>query len=200
VSERNRHGIPTYNPPAPPRCVMPKCREKPDPTWPDLSLCESHAFAVWRTTDFRYGYDARKRHEEELERARAEVTKPKRAIPTDGVVYYANVGGGHIKIGWTGDLTKRMRQYPPNTVLLAVHPGTRADERKLHKRFAVHRAFGTEWYPMVPVILDHIARVVAEHGQPPVVAFGAKPTKVPTPRRKQIVAMRSRSGASYARP
>jgi hypothetical protein len=163
------------------------------------SLCEGHAFAVWQTTDFRFGYEARKRHADELDEPAPRLPNQSGRSPPDGVVYYANVGGGHIKIGWTSDLAKRMRQYPPNTVLLAVHPGTRADERKLHKRFAVHRAFGTEWYPMVPVILDHIARVVAEHGQPPAVTFGAKPTKVPTPRPKQVVAMRSRSGASYAR-
>lgn len=95
-------------------------------------------------------------------------------------VYYVQVGG-HIKIGWTSQLDKRMHSYPPNSTLLAVHPGSRADERQLHKRFAVHRSHGQEWYPLVPVILDHIKRVIADHGEPPAMTFGAKPVEVPRP-------------------
>lgn len=102
--------------------------------------------------------------------------EPKR----EGVVYYVQVGG-HIKIGWTSRLEQRMRSYPPNTILLAVHPGSRADEKQLHKRFAVHRSHGQEWYPLVPVILDHIKRVIADHGEPPATIFGARAVEVPRP-------------------
>jgi hypothetical protein len=105
------------------------------------------------------------------------------------VIYYLQVGG-HIKIGWTSQLERRMRNYPPNTTLLAVHSGTRSDERQLHRKFAVHRSHGNEWYPLVPVILDHIKRVVAEHGEPPAVAFGAKAVQVrrPTSTKPQVKA------------
>lgn len=120
-----------------------------------------------------------------------EPTEPKRTEPpVDGTVYYVKVGGSHIKIGWTSDLAKRMRKYPPNTELLGTHPGSRADELRLHRRFAVHRSHGREWYPLVPVLLDHIKRVVAEHGAPDAATFAAKPTEVPTPRDKQPVKVR----------
>ena len=114
--------------------------------------------------------------------ANSNVQPPKR----DEVIYYVQVGG-HIKIGWTGRLEQRMRSYPPNSVLLALHPGSRADERNLHKRFAVHRSHGHEWYPLVPVILDHIKRVVAEHGQPPAITFGARPVEVRITRPKSTL-------------
>jgi hypothetical protein len=104
--------------------------------------------------------------------------------PRDEFVYFLQVGG-HIKIGWTAQFEQRMRSYPPNSILLARHPGTRADEKQLHKRFAVHRSHGQEWYPLVPVLLDHIKRVVAQFGEPPSLTFGARPVEVPTPRPRQ---------------
>jgi hypothetical protein len=112
-------------------------------------------------------------------------SEPKKP-PTDGVVYYLRVGG-YIKIGWTSDLEKRMRSYAPDTVLLATEPGTRKDEQKRHRMFAVHRTHGREWYAMVPALMHHIDRVVKEHGMPEEVTFAAKPVTVPTPRPKQYV-------------
>lgn len=195
MNERNRHGVPTYKPSPAPKCVMPKCRDKPH-TWPDLHLCDIHVRAVWQTADHILGFA--NRHQWQPTPAPEPVEKPKRTAPTDGVVYYVKVGGTHIKIGWASDLTKRMRQYPPNTELLAAHPGTRADEQRLHKRFAVHRSHGREWYPLVPVVLDHVQRMVQQHGKPDDVQFGAKPTTVPQPRPKHFVGTRGRGKSTWA--
>lgn len=116
---------------------------------------------------------------------------------TDGTVYYVQVGG-HIKIGWTSNLERRMKDYAPNSQLLAVHSGTRADEAKMHKRFATARTHGREWYAPVPSLLHHIEQMNAQHGVPEV-TFGAAPVTILEPRRAQYVAMRSRSGASFSR-
>jgi hypothetical protein len=110
----------------------------------------------------------------------------RRAAPAEGIIYFLQVGG-HIKIGWTSDLAKRMHAYPPNALLLATHPGLRKDELRLHKMFAVHRSHGREWYPLAPVILEHIKRVVAKYGKPVEVTFGAKPVEVPQPRPHQYI-------------
>src|SRR5690554_2780796 len=40
-----------------------------------------------------------------------------------GWVYYIRVGDT-IKIGFSQDVSQRMRTYPPNAELLAAHPGT----------------------------------------------------------------------------
>lgn len=109
-----------------------------------------------------------------------------KADPDRGTIYFLQVGS-HIKIGWATDLAKRMRAYPPNSILMAVQPGTRAAEAKLHKRFAVHRSHGREWYPLVPAILEHIAAVVRDHGTPDPVAFAAAPSAVPTGRDQQRI-------------
>jgi hypothetical protein len=163
-----------------------------------IPLCDTHARMVASRIDI---IDERRRKEptfsgevkllmETVARRDAEIARlrepVKRTAPTDGTVYFLQIGG-HIKIGWASDLSKRMRQYPPNALLLAAHPGTRKDELRLHKMFAVHRSHGREWYPLVPVILDHIKRVVAKYGSPLEVDFGAKPTVVPQPRPHQYI-------------
>lgn len=111
-----------------------------------------------------------------------EAPKPRYPSPLkDGFVYFLKIDG-HIKIGWASNLANRMRAYAPTSQLLAVEPGTRVDEAKLHKRFAVHRTHGREWYAPVPSITHHIADVVGRHGTPDPVAFAAKPVTIPTPR------------------
>lgn len=187
----NRHGVPLRQPPRVSRCALPGCTT-PLTTYAALHLCDTHVQDVWAAADPALA----KTRPQPVEPTPTKRRTAKAPDDAPGVVYYVQVGA-HIKIGWTSNLDKRMRTYPPNSVLLAAHAGTRADEHKLHQRFAVHRSHGREWYPLVPVILDHIGRVVAEHGQPDQVAFGAKPVTVPTPRRSQVVAMRSRSGGSY---
>jgi hypothetical protein len=118
--------------------------------------------------------------------------------PSTGTIYYVK-SGGHIKIGWASDLAARLRAYPPGSELLASHPGTRADERRLHTRFAVHRSHGREWYPLAPVVLAHIDRVVTEHGTPDKATFGAKPVEVAQPRPKQVTGMRHRNVSTARR-
>jgi hypothetical protein len=158
-------------------CVWPQCRRVEDRRL-KLFLCQEHATQVYATV------------REDIERTAA-ILRARREVPAaapvkppgEEVIYYLQVGG-HIKIGWTSQIEQRMRAYPPNTTLLAVHPGTRAEEKALHKRFAVHRSHGQEWYPLVPVVLDHIKRVVAEHGAPAELTFGARPVEVRRTRKK----------------
>lgn len=129
------------------------------------------------TSGYRYAGSVRP----EVEPAPVPVPEPRR-----GVVYYLR-SGGYIKIGWTSDLTKRMRAYPPDSLLLAHHPGTRADETTMHRKFAAHRTHGREWYAMVPPLVRHIDQIKATHGAPDEVAFAAQPVTVPQPRPKQYV-------------
>lgn len=109
-------------------------------------------------------------------------TEPKPA----GIVYYLR-SGGFIKIGWTKSLTGRMKAYPPDTVLLATEPGTREDETRRHRQFAVHRTHGREWYAIAADLTRHIDRIKAEHGEPDAVDFAAKPVQIPQPRPHQYV-------------
>lgn len=186
----------------PDHCCWPRCSDPCSKRY-GVPLCDSHAKMIagridhidakWRQSmplgvalDLEDLRQTVTRQQAEIALLRDGPPRAKARPPTMGIVYFVQVGA-HIKIGWTSDLANRMHDYPPNTVLLATHPGKRKDEQRLHKMFAVHRSHGREWYPLVPVILDHIKRVVAEHGAPVVVGFGAKPTEVPQPRQRQYV-------------
>lgn len=88
------------------------------------------------------------------------------AIPRDpAFIYYARVGN-LIKIGFARDVRKRMRDYPPNAVLLAVHPGTKEVEREMHSRFRPHLARGREWFTPSDEIMAHIETTVEQFGSP----------------------------------
>lgn len=106
--------------------------------------------------------------------------------PATGTVYYLR-SGGYFKIGWTSNLEKRMKGYPPDTTLLAIHPGTKKDERRIHKRFAHLISNGREWFVLAPEIHDHIERVIAEHGAPPVVDFTARRANRTAGRRTEYI-------------
>ena len=115
--------------------------------------------------------------------------------PRQGTVYYVQVGS-HVKIGWTADMETRMRN-PPNSTLLAQHPGTRKDEAQMHRRFAADRTHGREWYVPSASLTRHIANVVREHGQPEAARFGAKPVEIPMPHRLVSQKMLSKIGPRH---
>lgn len=195
----NRHGIPRRGGTRP-RCMWPGCTG-PVVVYPDTRLCGTHANNVADTVNAhraKMQTQFQQKVRDYFDKIDPPPPDPKPEPERLQVIYYLQVGG-HIKVGWTSQLEKRMRSYPPNSQLLAVHPGTRAEERALHKRFAVHRSHGAEWYPLVPVLLEHIDRVKAEHGEPEAVTFGARPAEVPRMKTKQPVQLRARSGGRYTR-
>jgi hypothetical protein len=75
-----------------------------------------------------------------------------------GSIYYLLVGG-LVKIGFTTDVYRRMMQYPPNSELLALHPGTPALEKEMHQDFSRHLAEGREWFHPNAELDAHIQRV-----------------------------------------
>ena len=67
---------------------------------------------------------------------------------------------GPVKVGYSIDpicrvqqINNRLKESP--LALVAVFPGTREQERELHKRWAEHRLIG-EWFRPVPAIRDAI--------------------------------------------
>ena len=80
-----------------------------------------------------------------------------------GWVYYAKIGD-NIKIGYAADVKKRMAQYPPETRVLAVEPGSKKLERERHKEFAHSLIHGREWFRESYPITKHIETLRAKHG------------------------------------
>ena len=142
-------------------CPIPGCRN----SIPANSLvCVKHGVQIWKHiesvkgTPFVTGvietFQERDQRQEANEDRRAEGRKQ------PGTIYYVRVDE-KIKVGWTGGhLWGRLKAYPPHMKLLADHPGTRGDERDLHRSFAPSRASGREWYYATPELLAHIDGVI----------------------------------------
>lgn len=145
-------------------CIVTMCTQESTKRYP-VPFCQEHVLYFWMLVekDMREQgitvEDIERRQHEELDRQIKE-----RGDARPGVIYYLEVGD-FLKIGYTRDLWRRMREYPPNAVLLAHEEGTPDDERALHKQFAVYLESGREWFRDVPEIRNHIDQVCARSKQ-----------------------------------
>lgn len=87
-------------------------------------------------------------------------------LPVEGHIYFL-LSDNAVKIGWTSDLERRMKAYSPGTKILAVMPGTRKDETRMHRKFAHLRTNRREWFAYAPQVMEEVDRIVKEHGEPP---------------------------------
>jgi len=83
----------------------------------------------------------------------------------DGFVYYIRIGE-RIKVGYSVDVKRRMRAYPPGSKLLAVEPGDRELEKARHRQFAGSRTDGREWFRPTQDLMELVQELVDVHGDP----------------------------------
>lgn len=81
-----------------------------------------------------------------------------------GHVYYVRLGD-RVKIGWSGNVTRRVRELPTEQ-LLAIEPGDRQLEHDRHVQFDHLSAAGREWFRLAPDLLTHVIQVRQDHGVP----------------------------------
>jgi len=117
--------------------------------------------AAWKAEDERY----------EAEKAALRQDR-------DGFVYYLRVGE-RVKIGYSVDVKRRMRAYPPGSELLAVEPGDRELETKRHRQFSGSRTDGREWFRPTPDIFELTAEIVETYGEPARFAHHYRKTQQP---------------------
>lgn len=155
-------------------CVWPGCFGQ---AWGyGIPICYQHLDHALRTVAFRVYEEtpaeaeirrlkwAREYRKNKTRTARREnVKRTRRDMP--GWVYYISIND-MVKIGYTTDITRRMRDYPPASQLIAVHPGTEQLEKMMHHRFRRDLVQGREWFTPSPDLLGHCERVVAQHGDP----------------------------------
>lgn len=167
------------------RCAWPGCR---DPLRYNSTqgrdrrygvLCETHAVDVvvaviqeqkarHRTEQFfeqQTTEQAVRWSEWRAEDERHEAAKSALRQDREGFVYYLQVGE-RIKVGYSVDVKRRMRAYPPGSELLAVEPGDRDLETERHRQFAGSRTDGREWFRPTPDLLELVAEIVATYGAP----------------------------------
>lgn len=152
-------------------CQMPKCdRDVIRLAGDSLGICYQHAAAIedyfniigedFQNKLARVDRIERVAKEQEME---ARAAESRRHHP--GWIYYILVGD-RIKIGYSTDPKRRFRSYPPDSLLLAMHPGTKQLESEMHAKFAGSRAAGREWFLDTPELRDHIKDVLGQFGEP----------------------------------
>lgn len=80
-----------------------------------------------------------------------------------GHVYYLQVGE-RVKIGFSTNIRRRLRAYPPESKLLAVEPGCPDVERQRHRQFEGSRTHGREWFSPSLDLMEHVAELDRKHG------------------------------------
>ncbi|TYP82060.1 GIY-YIG nuclease family protein [Blastococcus xanthinilyticus] len=143
-------------------------------------LCLSHADAVADAVledrlleaDFRHhelnhpALDAAQREREQRSRVASRHAADERFRGDQpGFVYFIEVGE-RVKIGYSVDVRRRLRSYPPGSVLLAVEPGSPELERQRHQQFAGSLLDGREWFRPDRVILEQAAAIRERRGDP----------------------------------
>lgn len=156
-------------------CVFGGCRERA--SYHQMPICREHAAQAWLTFDEeepeQYKRLIRGETAEvaaEIRAAKAKKQEAKRlSAHRAGTIYYLRIAD-RVKIGFTTDLYQRMGQYPPNSEILATHPGTPTLERETHKRFAMHLADGREWFHPHAALDKHILKVQEQFPDSPTMA------------------------------
>lgn len=167
------------------RCTVRGCPRK---IWEETPLCKQHAYDMWFKVELnkhieedhrvheRLRDEAIERQaklEEDVEYIRAQqdevlMEEWRKAFEAEerlatsktrpGHIYYLKVGK-LIKIGFSGTLDERLRSYPPDSKILATHPGTPELEQSIHRKFFNHLSHGREWFTPSPEIDQHIQEV-----------------------------------------
>lgn len=181
------------------QCVWPDCRDLQQFAH-GVPLCFDHIDQVYKfASDLRWG----ETFEETITRSRRQrAAEWRRGITAarenkiyetkgdkPGWIYYLHIDD-KVKIGYTTDIIRRMRSYPPSSPLLGVHPGTKQLERDMHEQFKGSLIQGREWFRPDPDLLAHCERVRAEYGDPSKFEYKARdPYET-----KQITAVKGWSG------
>lgn len=107
------------------RCPIPGCIF---PVVEDVvPVCRTHAVEIWKQVQLTLppAETSIQREARQLaeEARRAGVRQEK------GWIYFLELDD-KIKVGWTSNLEKRLKSYPPHARMVVEYPGTRADEEE----------------------------------------------------------------------
>lgn len=178
------------------RCVWLGCDQSHGTRF-DLPLCGMHVGQVLAA------HDAEKRAAEQRVAAReqAKIDAAARAVekveqgflleddePVPGWVYYVRLDGV-IKIGFTKNLDRRLRELGPTATLLATEPGTLKLERQRHQHFGKDLILGREWFTESDELTTWINTLIEEYGEPDP-SIGRYTTPLDGPRRTMVTGTR----------
>jgi len=144
-------------------CCIPDCQATVLRSAP-FPLCTSHMVKVWELVEGRSDLPTSAPTEvADAQRHAAAVKERKTTREANrGWLYVLDTRNGLVKIGWTKDIDRRLSQYPPTFGLVIAIPGTRTEERDIHRSLANSKVSGREWYEVTSEVVRQINVMVAQ--------------------------------------
>jgi hypothetical protein len=165
-----------------------------------VPVCRRHAIEIWKQVQLTLP-PAETAHQHEV-RLQADEARRAGVRQEQGWIYFLELDE-KIKVGWTSNLEKRLRSYPPHARVVVSYPATRADERDMHRTLRTELVAGREWYGRTPLVLNcmrdaqlaEARRLAAEHERwlaahpptPPVIEAPSVRRRKPRPLRGQAL-------------
>jgi len=142
------------------RCPIPGCIF---PIAEDALVCWQHSLQIWERVQTKHLESAGSAITTESVAARTARQADERKRRTQGSlepgwIYFLTLDD-KIKVGWTANLEKRLRSYPPHARMVVTYPASRADERDLHRTLRQSLVAGREWYARTPQVLEYMRDV-----------------------------------------
>lgn len=131
-------------------CCFPNCSARPT-EHVRQPLCDRHLLSVYR--DVRDRIVGANEIDQLVAMRQMIAERPSKTRFKQGVVYFVRFGN-RIKIGFTTDLSTRMKVIPHDAILLTI-PGNMSTEARLHRRFEHLRKVG-EWFEMGDDLMEYI--------------------------------------------
>ncbi len=135
-------------------CCWPSCVRR---NLPSLAVCETHALLVYRkcrSSGFRDSADV-----PPIVRSAPD--------PREPVVYYLRTRPGIVKIGYTVDMRRRVKELRAHLRdVIAAEPGGAVKEAHRHAQFAAQRQGRSEDFVVTPELEAHMADIRSAVGDP----------------------------------
>lgn len=138
-------------------CCWPECEAAPSGR-ASLPLCDRHMLRVYREVE---GIVKGASMETRLRAVDVIAADGKAARSKPGFVYFIQFSD-RVKIGFTEDVARRLRELPYDRVL-AVTPGSLTQERRFHKQFRQMHVRG-EWFRAEPELIAFTATLQSVEG------------------------------------
>lgn len=131
------------------------------------AFTSSYNLAVKAWEQFQAECAAAERRREEKASIARQSRKPRPKSSDRGTIYFVGSSAGPVKIGFTLDLPRRLHRLqmssPSRLQVLALRPGSRRDETRLHEKHRKDRLHG-EWFRRSNAVLLEVAAALKEAG------------------------------------